>query len=210
MSSCKVTMLFILCSILVSRVLGWAFPATKVHQCNPTRLHSHNSNDNDDRFTITVSYEGDSCQLEVPHGQTILSALESSHVGHELGIPDLPFECRRGNCWTCTARVKQGMDSIRVKDKDATSQFMVQEGLVPTCSTIVTDNGLEIELGVQDVAWKTLYQERLMREETQLVARAAMAKTIRKSNERNVYEWKQETERVLQKEWEFEQNVQIE
>lgn len=53
--------------------------------------------------SLTVSYEGQSCEILVRHDETILEALERCRVQDILALPEMPADCRRGNCLTCTA-----------------------------------------------------------------------------------------------------------
>lgn len=58
-------------------------------------------------YTVTVIYQNRTCQIQVEHHETILSALERqlmSTLRKNLDINELPSECRRGNCMTCAAR----------------------------------------------------------------------------------------------------------
>ena len=64
-------------------------------------------------------------------------------------------------------------------------------------STLKSSNVLQIELGVHNEIWNEVYDHRFTSPETQLAARAAMARVLRQSSERNPHEWIQATERIL-------------
>jgi hypothetical protein len=92
------------------------------------------------------------------------------------------------------------------------SKMIADQGYLLTCSSFVippqsdgtattTTNSsssvLQIELGVQNEIWNEVYDNRFTCPDTQLIARAAMARVLRQSAERNPNEWIQSTERIL-------------
>jgi len=180
---------------------------------------------------ITVSYEGASCQIPVASssssssspGETILTALERHqwYLQRQLGLTELPSDCRRGNCLTCAARVivdppqtNADARAMSAENNDAAdippvissdtglSPAMAKQvqdaGYVLTCSSFVTGPGLELQLSQQDSLWKLVYQQRFESEETQYVARRAKARWLRKLAEKNLSQWKKETEKAWQ------------
>jgi ferredoxin len=151
-------------------------------------------------------------EIDALPGESILAAMERHQVSTKLGIlTDPPSECRRGNCLTCTAAatlnsLKVGIEgkqplSMALRSDDglapSLSEWIARRGYVLTCSTYVVGPGVDVELGVNHDAWQDVYKNRLEGEETQLAARKALARVIRKNAERNVDEWKRGTEQVL-------------
>lgn len=189
----------------------------------PTRIRNDklSSLDNDE-MEVTLSYEGQSCKMLVRRDESILSALERQSYLLGRHIPSLPTEipsdCRRGNCLTCAARIGNTINSnnmnngststseyTRIIQKDdglspAMTELVAKKGYILTCSTMVQQSGLQVELGVNHALWKELYASpgRFTTDEAQLVARSAMAKVIRKYNERNLQQWTEGMEELIQ------------
>jgi hypothetical protein len=74
------------------------------------------------------------------------------------------------------------------------SRTIQEKGYVLTCSTRVIGEGLQLNLGENQKVWKDIYQERFENGPVQDVAWAAMARTKRLSDERNVPRWQKVTE----------------
>lgn len=160
--------------------------------------------------TITVSYAGQACNITVGSNESILSALErqSTYIqSHLTNLPDLPSDCRRGNCLTCAASLiwpprtdsNQILHTLDDGLSPAMSELMVEKGYILTCSSFLPPSApvLRLELGVQDDVWKDVYRDRFTTPETQLAARSAMARVLRQSAESNLPEWMRSTEEVL-------------
>lgn len=153
-------------------------------------------------YTLTVSYEGKSTQIHLSSNETVLSALERSNVAATLSLPEMPSDCRRGNCLTCAAKCRDETAPLRRGEDGLSphlSKHVEKRGYVLTCSSFIQGNGVELELNKNADAWNEVYQLRIQDEATQLVAQAAVAKTIRMYDERHVEEWAKETEQVYQK-----------
>jgi ferredoxin len=188
---------------------------------------SFDQNISNSTTTITISYEGQSCDINVQPQESILSALErqSIHIQTQLTtLPDMPFDCRRGNCLTCAALVKDqsvfdtNLKILRTDDNGLSptlSNHLQDQGYILTCSSFVepqnesdeattasssssSSSCLHLELGVHNELWNEIYSNRFMTPETQYVARTAIARVLRKSAERNLQEWVQSTEKMLQ------------
>ena len=167
-------------------------------------LHA-TSKDASSCYTVTVSYEDQTTTIKVNQDETILAALERQSISDRLGMPTnmIPSDCRRGNCLTCTGThaSPRSRESNSVVTDDGLSphmsQWMRDKGYVLTCSSKVVGDGLELELGANSLAWEEAYLTRLEDEHAKRVGWAAMARTKRKSDERNVPRWKRETEGVL-------------
>ena len=192
--------------------------------------NAENNDKNSIGTTVTVSYEGQSCNIIVLPNESILAALErqSIYVQSQLTtLPDMPSDCRRGNCMTCAALIKNNnnkspssrgnYDRLVIRNEDnglspTISKMIAEQGYVLTCSSFlrsphhddpaITSNSssnviLQFELSVQTEIWNEIYDHRFTSPETETVARAAMARVLRQSAERNPQEWIQSTERIL-------------
>ncbi|MGK3759037.1 MAG: ferredoxin [Bacillariaceae sp.] len=160
-----------------------------------------------EEYTVQLHYENNSCDIQARSNETLLTAFERNQhsLEQKLGLPShmIPSDCRRGNCLTCTgthasasSRLSSGTSVIC--DDDGLSPHMsrtIQEkGYVLTCSTRVIGEGLQLNLGENQKVWKDIYQERFENGPVQDVAWAAMARTKRLSDERNVPRWQKVTE----------------
>lgn len=155
-------------------------------------------------YLVEVTYEGRSCKVPIRANETLLSGLERNQVPDRLALPELPSECRRGNCLTCVGRHREeSHEQALHRDGDGLSPEMSRQtsklGYILTCSSHVVGEGLKLELGENYKAWESLYSRRLYEESTQYVGRAAMARTIRRSDERNPERWVVETKNALEK-----------
>jgi ferredoxin len=169
-------------------------------------------NDLDTRgsYSLTVSYESESCIVTVHRDETILSALERQSLKLRkrlTALPEMPADCRRGNCLTCAAfsptQNSQHGTQMYVRGEDGLSPHMSKlvrdEGYILTCSTYLHEDGLHLQLNEHHNVWNLIYKSpgRFATASAQLAASSAMAKAIRKSAERNVAEWARQTEQVL-------------
>jgi ferredoxin len=153
-------------------------------------------------YSLRVSYEGQSCEIAVQPGETVLAALERSGAPRTLCLPDVPADCRRGNCLTCTAQhssnsrsenLRRGQDGL----SPSISSLVEEKGYVLTCSSCISGDGVHLQLGENHGVWEDVYSLRLQDDETRILAREAMARVIRRAAERNVEQWAKETEEVL-------------
>jgi ferredoxin len=152
---------------------------------------------------VEVTYEGMSCEVSIRANETILSGLERANVMDQLAIPELPSDCRRGNCLTCVGRhTPTSHESSLQSGEDGLSPEMSRQvskrGYILTCSSRVVGEGVKLQLGEQYKAWKDVYYNRLYDESTQYVSRSAMARAIRMSDERNPDLWAVKTQTALQ------------
>jgi hypothetical protein len=159
-------------------------------------------------YTVQVSFEGRSCPVTVRSDETILAAMERSGTADQLSLPSLPHHCRRGNCLTCTGRhgIQSATEAVQLSsDGDGLSPYLSEQvqrrGYVLTCSSHVVAEGVCLELGTNEFAWRDLYQTRLEQDATerQQMGREVLARAIRKRDERNLERWAAETEAALQK-----------
>lgn len=154
-------------------------------------------------YTVKVQYEGNSCDIEVRTTETILDALERWGAADTLALPEMPSDCRRGNCMTCSAKVTDNHDSLIVKSDDGLSpeisQQLIKSGYVLICSSYVQGDGLTLELGQNHKIWDIVYRQRFESESTRTAARAALARLLRRTAENNVEKWTREVEAILEK-----------
>ena len=183
-------------------------------------LYGENLDETKQTFSVHVSYDERSAQksqrgygeptsidISIEEGETILSALErasSPGVGKLTGNIFPPAsDCRRGNCMTCSARHDNDSEVSRVESlsnglSPHVAQQIADQGYILTCSSTITGPGVSLKLGQNNHLWDYVYRQRLESQSTQTTAHAAMAKAIRLSAERNVGEWKEQTERVYE------------
>ncbi|KAL7581100.1 hypothetical protein ACA910_005901 [Epithemia clementina (nom. ined.)] len=179
-------------------------------------------------FWVHVSYDEDSsaqdqrpdgCRprrgLDIPvlEGETILSALERAAAGASsgrtalsssgVGVIPPPFDCRRGNCLTCSARHNDDSEIANLQSSQSdnglsphVSKRISDLGYILTCCSTVTGPGVSLTLGLHNQIWDFVYKKRWEDDSTKAAAHAAMAKAIRRSAERNVREWAEQTERA--------------
>lgn len=191
---------FLLLAFLLSESMAWFLsPSQNLHRCQSVLRES-----SCDEFTFEAFYEGTSCKVPIRQDESILSAMERAGVSNRLPIPDVPSDCRRGNCMTCSGRHLEGSEtSSLLKGEDGLSPHMSTElankGHILLCSSHVVGDGLKIQIGEYNRAWNDMFRRRLEDEEAQHTGRVAMAKTIRRSSENNVERWAEETEAVLEK-----------
>mmetsp|Transcript_12364 Transcript_12364/g.34271 ORF Transcript_12364/g.34271 Transcript_12364/m.34271 type:complete len:249 (-) Transcript_12364:12-758(-) len=141
--------------------------------------------------------------VPVNPGETILSALE--RMSTSGGLADTiypPYDCRRGNCLTCSARhnAKSETNNLIPTNDNGLSPYVAKaiakKGFVLTCSSTVVGPGVSLTVGANHQLWDFVYKGRFASEATEATARAAMAKAIRRSAERNVEEWSEQTEKA--------------
>jgi ferredoxin len=182
---------------------------SQIESLAPSRLASSKEDDGpilgeETGFLVEVTYEGRSCKVPIFVNETLLTGMERARVPDQLAIPELPSECRRGNCLTCAGRhTNSSQESSLRRGEDGLSPYISRQasksGYVLTCSSYVTGDGVKLDLGENHHAWTALHRDRLYEESTQYVARKAMARTIRKSDEKNPERWAVETKTALEK-----------
>jgi ferredoxin len=155
-------------------------------------------------YTVTVQYEGTSCDIQVRNSETILDALERTGAADTLALPEMPSDCRRGNCMTCSARVKDHQhNNLVVRSDDGlspeVSQQLKKSGYLLICSSYVQRDGLTLELGQNHGLWDIVYRQRFESESARLAARAALARLLRRNAENNIEQWTVEMEAMLEK-----------
>lgn len=87
----------------------------------------------------TVHLEGETIEIDIPEGKTILDALMDEGL-------DPPFSCTAGACSTCVAKVNKG--TVEMEVCYALDEEEVADGYILTCQSRITSD--EIELTYED------------------------------------------------------------
>mmetsp|Transcript_7258 Transcript_7258/g.10395 ORF Transcript_7258/g.10395 Transcript_7258/m.10395 type:complete len:244 (-) Transcript_7258:156-887(-) len=184
---------------------------------SPLSMSLEDDNNQNELYTFQVSHEGRTLDIQIDPNETILSALERTAAHDYLSLHSLPSDCRRGNCLTCSGRhlpdsvrenILKGEDGLnpsisrRITGTDPTSHTREvlstkSDEFVLTCSSYVIGNGVKLELGVNSDAWERLYSEILNDSDAERVRREAVAKVLRKSDERNYDKWIETAEKMI-------------
>jgi len=120
-------------------------------------------------YTVTVTFEGRSCSVVVAKDETLLEALERTEIAQELAMPGMPSDCRKGSCLTCAAAILGSPGTLLLRQDGLTprvARSVRDNSLILTCSSYVRGNGLEIQLGESEKAWKTAYTESFQDDQT--------------------------------------------
>jgi len=163
------------------------------HANNPQSTSTSNST-----FAMKVTHQNKTATLQINENESILQALERSKIHDQLALPSLPHECRRGNCLTCSGRLLLGSNQVQIRNDGLapTMQKTIQEkGVVPTCTSFVTGDGVHLELGVCDDVWRDIWD--VKDEEGERIRNDAVARTMRLSDEKNLDKWVEKTEKML-------------
>jgi ferredoxin len=188
-------------SILKAALVSFVLRSAGAWSTQPQNIRLQTALAAKNEFIFEVSFEGRTCKVPIQSDETILSAMERALISASLTQP-VPSDCRRGNCMTCSGKHLPGSrkESL-LRGEDGLSPHMSRElkrkGHVLLCSSSVVGEGLKLQLGTAETCWREMFRDRLENEEAQLKGRAAMAKTIRLSSERNVEKWTEETEKIL-------------
>jgi len=154
-------------------------------------------------FQLVVTYQGQSCEVDVYPDETILAALERNGVMDTLCLPTVPAECRRGNCMTCAGRLLGENNDQLLRGEDGlapyVSDILQSSDYVLTCSSFVKGDGLRIELGQNSDLWEKMYHDRFVSREAHKTKLETVAKLHRLRAESDVPKWTAETEEVLKK-----------
>ena len=195
---------------------------------SPSQIDATNDNNNEKEerkktYTVNISFESKNTTITVNENESILNALERNKASslsspsqssddngkngnlHLSSLSSLPQECRRGNCLTCAAMhlPQSNQDSVITVD-DGLSPFvrdMVdRKGYVQTCSSYVVGDNVSLELGVCHDVWDTIWGTNSNDNEFkgERIRNEAMAKCIRKVDEKNLARWAEKTERILE------------
>jgi hypothetical protein len=161
-------------------------------------------NNEETQVNVKITYDGFTRDIPVFRNESILNAMERMNIAQKMGLPDLPSDCRKGCCLTCSAiHAENSVTSNLYVGTDGLNPSLSTElsdnGFVLTCSSYVRGNGVHLSLNQNVEAWQAMYRERFESEGLQLAGRKAMARVIRRNAERRLDEWIRETERVLER-----------
>lgn len=170
--------------------------------------------ENQQTYTVHVSHENQNATLTIHESESILHALErtkaqinndsNSDDSFLSSLPDLPKDCRKGNCLTCAASHLPHSNQNSVKTLDdglapVMRDMVDREGYVQTCSSYVTGDDVFLELGKCHDVWDAVNSSRgfLNSAEAERIRHEAMAKTMRMADENNVIKWAKKTQKML-------------
>lgn len=154
-------------------------------------------------YLVKVQFDDftDTDTIAVRQGESLLSALE--RAASAQGWSEIPSDCRRGNCLTCTARHAPDSNSEHVQplDQDGLSPALSinsnendDEEFFLTCRSTVTGPGVVVHVGLNSAVWKHMYQTRFQDESTRRATNWALARVLRKAAEIDPTEWRKKTE----------------
>lgn len=171
------------------------------------QLYSNEEEDDHDKntFTIKVTHQNKTMTIPISPDEPILQALEKQDLQDKLSLHSLPQDCRRGNCLTCSGRILSGNPKDILMDDDGLTPSMSdrisKKNLVLTCSSYVKSDGIHLELGVCDDAWRELWggSQPWVDEEGEIIRNDAVARAIRMNDEKSLNRWVLKTEKMLSK-----------
>ena len=146
-----------------------------------------------DLYELSVIVNGKEQQIIARSNESVLTALERSGLHIQP-----PNDCRRGNCLTCCGRILSGAkDSLKETPDTFLSHEAQQEGLFLSCSSSVVGNGLRIELGRNQDAWKIMFRDRFTNKKTEKIGQEASAKVMRSFAEKYPEKWLHDLEKTF-------------
>lgn len=155
-------------------------------------------------FTMKVTHENKTIALSISPNEPILQALERHDLQDKLSLHSLPQDCRRGNCLTCSGRMISGdrnRDIITHDDglSPSMSNRISKKNIVLTCSSYVKNDGVHLELGVCDDAWREIWgsSEPWDDKEGERIRNDAVARAMRINDEKSLNRWIVKTEKML-------------
>lgn len=182
-------------------------------------------------YPVQIYHEGRCTTIHVRKNEPILQALErqstfstsakSSYdddgTGNNndydggLALSNIPHECRRGNCLTCSSRLVRSNNShnhnghagsnIQANVDNGLSPAVATEltksGYVLTCCSYVTGPGVVLELDQNHDVWDLVYRQRICADDAKRAALEAQARSLRRADEDNLGQWKDRLEEKL-------------
>ena len=153
-------------------------------------------------FNIKITHQNKTATIPIRSDEPILQALERHNLQDTLSLPSLPQDCRRGNCLTCSGRLLCGdlsQDIKLVNDglSPSMSQKIQKQNIVLTCSSYVKTEGVHLEIGICDDAWREVYGSSNPWEdaEGERIKTDAVAKAMRVKDEKSLNRWALRTEK---------------
>ena len=156
--------------------------------------------DEDDGYDVQIYHQGIQYTIFVRRNESILEALERQTI--LVPLSHIPHECRRGNCLTCSAKVRSPKKT-NTRDSHANILANVDNGLSPMvsselaksdyilpCSSYITGSGVVLELDQNDKAWDLIYRKRIHNIDTERLVLEAQAKLLRSVDEDNIHKFK--------------------
>mmetsp|Transcript_9756 Transcript_9756/g.18333 ORF Transcript_9756/g.18333 Transcript_9756/m.18333 type:complete len:259 (+) Transcript_9756:254-1030(+) len=166
-------------------------------------LYLNDDNDDERTYTMKVTHQNKTMTIPISPNEPILQALEKHDLQDKLSLHSLPQDCRRGNCLTCSGRILSGNpEDVLLNDDGLTpsmSDRISKKKLVLTCSSYVKSDGVHLELGVCDDAWRELWggSQPWVDEEGEIVRNDAVARAMRINDEKSLNKWVVKTEKML-------------
>lgn len=181
-------------------------------------------------YPVQINHQGHVATIDVREGEPILQALErqsrlpntsknyvksmSSQSSEEtkssksssLALSQIPHECRRGNCLTCSSRIVQSSTNNRNAQNNILANVdnglsptiaseITNSGYILTCCSYVTGPGVVLELDQNDEVWDIVYKKRVCNNvDSKQLAMEAQARLLRRVDEENVGKWKKKME----------------
>eukprot|EP00903_Cladosiphon_okamuranus_P007571 g7345.t1 len=142
-------------------------------------------------WDVEVDFHGERRVITVQPGDSILEAAEMSGM-------NLSYECRRGNCISCAAKVQDGSSGHFENKADRGSEDGAPDGFVLTCSTHPTGPGVKLDLSANAEMWKA-YCAKFDDIVTQDLLRKASAAIMRKYREEHPNYFREEVEGQFKK-----------
>lgn len=172
----------------------------------------------DQEYPVKIQHQGHSATIFVHENEPILLALErqsafstncptgdgdegknSSDESSSLALSNIPHECRRGSCLTCSSQIVQSNSQNLLANVDSglaptVASALTESGFILTCCSYVTGPGVVLELDQNDTVWDMVYRKRPSDEDSKKAALEGQARLLRRVNEENVGEWKSRME----------------
>ena len=89
-------------------------------------------------FTVTVKHDGETFEVAVPEGETILQAALDQDI-------DLPYSCQAGLCTACRAKCLSG--AVEMDETEGLVESEIREGYVLLCVGHPKSAGVVVEVG---------------------------------------------------------------
>ncbi|CAM9777150.1 unnamed protein product [Discosporangium mesarthrocarpum] len=132
-------------------------------------------------WDVDVELHGDHTTLKVYQGDTFLEAAEMAGL-------TVSYDCRRGNCISCAAKICEDSTSNLVTFAQERSATSDPEGYILTCCSFPIGPGVKLSLGRNAEMWED-FSKRFNDEETRDMLRQAEAETLRDYAQSHPKQW---------------------